>query len=367
MRSASSNALCVKENSLKYNLEKAAFAVISGAAFLYLIVKVASMPFILDEATTFVEFVQTGDLLPTESRWTTNNHLLNTGLMWVFYQLFGDDEFVLRLPNLLAFLLYSLATFNLMRRLKSVSLKLLFAVGMVSPMFFLDFFAMARGYGLSFAFLLWACVNWLRAQESKRAYFGAEISFFLAIMANLSIIYLWPAFWLLSAWRDFRLQKVPVKQIVLWRLFSILLIVPHVVYALVLNANFTFDLGTGISIYQSIYSHLLTLFSKEVFSAMSLLAVVVFISFVAFIARQIKPTTELLLFTGMLVVSICVYLLLYVIIDAPLPISRVSLHLFLIWFPGLIFFGRYATGSCQTSRLIGAVFFGGVYVAGFCR
>ncbi len=70
------------------------------------------------------------------------------------FKVFGDSEFALRLPNLLAFLLFALAIYRLAGRLKSTLLKILLVLGLLAPMYILDFFAMARGFGLSFAFLL---------------------------------------------------------------------------------------------------------------------------------------------------------------------------------------------------------------------
>lgn len=81
-----------------------------------------------------------------------NDHWLNTFFMRVCNLTLGSSEWSLRLPNVLSFLLYSAAVFGLIRNLKS---RLLFyssaAVLLFQPAF-LEFFSLARGYGMGVAF-----------------------------------------------------------------------------------------------------------------------------------------------------------------------------------------------------------------------
>jgi hypothetical protein len=318
----------------RYNL---AFALSIAAVYLYLISKAALMPFVLDEATTFVEFVQTGHIWPGDSRFTTNNHFLNTGLAWVFYKLFGASEFVLRLPNLLAFAGYGWALFSLSKHLKSGPLKIIFVVGMLSSLYIIDFFAMARGYGLSYAFLLMAFAFWLNAAAGKSTYWYAEIALFLAVLANLSIIYVWPAFWLMSFFRDVKWLNFSLKKAIRLRFFSLLLMAPHMAYAVLLNQNFTFDLGTDISILESFNSHISTIYFANKILAFSCLGALAVIFALLFSGRKFNFTNAGLLFVGSMAITIGLYLFLFVAVDAPLPIGRVSLHLFLLWFPAAVF------------------------------
>ncbi len=86
---------------------------------------------------------------------TANNHFLNTVFMHITNALWGNSEFSLRLPNALAFLLY---LFFSLRLLRAASQKwLLFCLGfslLLFNTFVLDFFSLARGYGLSLSFAL---------------------------------------------------------------------------------------------------------------------------------------------------------------------------------------------------------------------
>ncbi len=347
MKSALSKELFARVAKFEFTRINIAFALLIAAVYVYLIIKAVHMPFVLDEATTFVEFVQTGHIWPGDSRFTTNNHFLNTGLAWVFYKLFGASEFVLRLPNLLAFAGYAWALFSLSKHLKSAALKIVFVVGMLAPLYMIDFFAMARGYGLSYAFLLISFAFWLNAAAGKRTYWYAEIALFLAVLANLSIIYVWPAFWLMSFFRDVKWLNFSLKKAIRLRFFSLLLIVPHMAYAVLLNQNFTFDLGTEISILESFNSHIGTIYFANKILAFSCLAALAVLFALLFSLRKTNFTNASLLFVGSMAITLGLYLFLFVAVDAPLPIGRVSLHLFLLWFPAAVFCADAVLGKLK--------------------
>jgi hypothetical protein len=118
------------------------------AVWVYVIVRTVKVAFTNDEAIsygiihgaqTFVE--------------TANNQWLNTQLMRVSQYLFGQSELALRLPNAAAFCIYGVATIVLLSQAKRLEAKVLgFSLMVINP-FLIEFFALARGYGLSLAFL----------------------------------------------------------------------------------------------------------------------------------------------------------------------------------------------------------------------
>lgn len=313
------------------------YGVFATAIFVFLLAKAWLMPFVLDEATTFVEFVQTDLLWPGDSHWTTNNHLLNTALTWVCYHLFGDAPFALRLPNLVAYLVYAWSVYQLAIRLSTGWLRYVFAAGMYGSMFIIEFFAMSRGYGLSFAFLLLAVVLWLKRLNPKKTYWGAEIALFFGMAANMSLLYVWPAFWLLTAWRDVFLLHFSWKKTAARRLISVLIAAPNIYYAYLVNQNFTFDLGEKATIAESYYSHLYTLTHYFTETIGWFLPITLLVFAVAISTKKIDFKTELIFTTALFGITTTVYLALYFLIGAPLPITRVGLHLFLLWFPALLF------------------------------
>ena len=95
-------------------------------------------------------------------------HLLNTRLTSWIIDAGGSSELMLRLPNVLAFLCYVWAAIDLGRLVRPGLTTLQFIV-LATPPFLLDFFGLARGYGLglgamlpaiAFAFRSFRCAQW---------------------------------------------------------------------------------------------------------------------------------------------------------------------------------------------------------------
>jgi hypothetical protein len=117
------------------------------ATWLYVILRAIKVSFVCDEALSFG--IIHGDPLFVD---TPNNQWLNTLLMRVSQSLFGESELALRLPNVAVFGLYAAASVELLSRVRRLQAKLVgFALLVVNP-FLLQFFSLARGYGLSLAF-----------------------------------------------------------------------------------------------------------------------------------------------------------------------------------------------------------------------
>ena len=108
------------------------------------------MSFVFDEVVSFqltkyFEWTSLGD--------HSNNHYLNTALMKLSKALFGNSELALRLPNVLAFILY-LTYAAKIGGLFNKRIRLYFLILLTAMPFLLDFFSLARGYGLCLAFML---------------------------------------------------------------------------------------------------------------------------------------------------------------------------------------------------------------------
>jgi hypothetical protein len=79
----------------------------------YIMVRAALVPITYDEAATFFHYVHHGKFLPGDAHWDANNHILNSALTIVSNRFFGDGEFALRLPNVLAGLLFLFCSLRL--------------------------------------------------------------------------------------------------------------------------------------------------------------------------------------------------------------------------------------------------------------
>ncbi|HMQ46566.1 MAG TPA: hypothetical protein PKA00_03185 [Saprospiraceae bacterium] len=91
----------------------------------------------------------------------TNNHIFNTLMMKLSESLFGFSEFALRLPNILAFAAYYCGVLFLLRDNKAHWKAIGFVLLLANP-YLIDFFGLARGYGLSIALLLWSLYHFLK-------------------------------------------------------------------------------------------------------------------------------------------------------------------------------------------------------------
>jgi len=151
--------------------------------FAYIIWRAYSLSFTHDESLTY-------SIISENSFWkcTTNNHFLNTHLIELCQNIFGKSEFSFRIPNVLAFVLYFMGFFYIMKPVKNLSIVVLgMAIVLLNP-FLMDFFSLARGYGLSFAFMMLSMYFLLRDSFKEVSYRRYLFNFGFSMMwAALSL------------------------------------------------------------------------------------------------------------------------------------------------------------------------------------
>lgn len=126
---------------------------------------------------------------------TANNHQLNTDLMKVMSNISGDSELSLRFPNVLLFIVFLFFSFNLLKHSDNIWIMISGLILMVINPFVLDYFSLARGYGLSIGFMT-ASLYFLLKGNIKIDRFGSFIKDLvfsmifagLAVRSNLSLI-----------------------------------------------------------------------------------------------------------------------------------------------------------------------------------
>ena len=155
--------------------------------FVYIIIRANSLSFTHDEAFSYKFLIGKDD-----PQVTANHHILNTNLMALTKELFGKSELSLRLPNVLAFILYALGYFLITLKTEIKHSWLLFFLYFFNP-FVLDFFSLARGYGLSMGFVsisLYGCIRIANCglNDFIKYVLFALIFGSLALFSNLSII-----------------------------------------------------------------------------------------------------------------------------------------------------------------------------------
>lgn len=129
---------------------------------------------------------------------SANNHILNSLLIKPCVQLFGHQLWVLRLPNILAYLLYMIGSILLSRKLFARPIfQLSLFMLLNTNLYLFDFFCLSRGYGLSNSFELMSILFLLAAFKSpKQTWIGASFLFAaLAVYANFTWINFYLPLW----------------------------------------------------------------------------------------------------------------------------------------------------------------------------
>lgn len=158
--------------------------------FVYLILRAIYVPLLHDEIGTFFYYVQSGNYLPPNAHWDANNHVLNSVLTHFSYALFGQSPLALRLPNVLSFLLFFWAAFNLAGRAKWLVIRWALLCSLVMTTYIFEYQGECRGYGMSLAFLL-AAIEMLVRYSTTFKWVHLVLMcvlLFLATSANLTLL-----------------------------------------------------------------------------------------------------------------------------------------------------------------------------------
>ena len=129
--------------------------------------------------------------LPYSGYVDANNHFLNSFLGGIYIRLFGSDAmWVVRLPNLLAFPIYFWSIYGFRSFFKLKINFYAFLSLFIFSSFLIEYFGMARGYGLSLAFMMLGIQQLMMyVKEPKRSsIIVLTLAWMLAVFANLTLI-----------------------------------------------------------------------------------------------------------------------------------------------------------------------------------
>ncbi|MCB0396899.1 MAG: hypothetical protein KDD36_09610 [Flavobacteriales bacterium] len=175
--------------------------------WIYLFVRAIKVFPTHDEITSMWAYMVVWMPLPYQGYIDANNHFLNSLLGGFFLRLFHSDApLVIRLPNLLAFPLFFWSLYSMRKFFHHRATFYVLLVGLGCSVFPLEFFAMARGYGLSSAFMVFAIYQSMQLHQKQNAVHlvFAVVSWVLAVYASLTLIPFAAAgfVWLgIEAWR----------------------------------------------------------------------------------------------------------------------------------------------------------------------
>jgi hypothetical protein len=157
----------------------------------YLVARAESLSFTHDESLSYLNYVKRPISSVLLSRETdANNHPLNTAAMKLGELLFGPSELALRWSAVLAFVVYAVALFVILRRVERLSIRVLgLVLGLANP-YVLDFFSLARGYGLALAAVAVSVMFTLGYVERPRPLAATAATVFgaIAVLANFATL-----------------------------------------------------------------------------------------------------------------------------------------------------------------------------------
>lgn len=170
---------------------KTPYIILSLTVFIILVLRALYVPITHDEIATFYYYIQPFSFNPLSGAHPdANNHILNSLLSGVVHKYLGYSAFNIRLVNLLSFIPYVIFVYLIGSKLKANYVKWAYYLSMVGGFYFVQFFSLSRGYGLSMGFLMggiFYCLQLYQNSLSKPFVLGA-ICLLLSVYANMSLL-----------------------------------------------------------------------------------------------------------------------------------------------------------------------------------
>lgn len=163
----------------------AVIAALSSVFISYEVARALGVSITIDEAVTFLIYIKSG-LLSLFNFNEANNHFLNTLLAKIFSTIGGNHDFVLRLPNLLGYVIYLAFAWLLLKRFIRGTMGVLGFVLLNTNPYVLDFFSLCRGYGLSLGFLM-ASLYFFTLFLSRSGERGSEVDRYSSLTRALGM------------------------------------------------------------------------------------------------------------------------------------------------------------------------------------
>jgi hypothetical protein len=325
--------------------------------FVYLLLRSVFVPVLHDEVATFLIYIKTGNFFPKSAWPDANNHFLNSLGAWLMYQIAGNETWSLRFPNVLSSLLYFISVIGISRSLRDHYFRYGFVIVLFMTHGFLEFFAFARGYGMSMAFLmfsLWMIFDCQRKRKISLLILSV-IALIPAITANLTLLPVGGMIfvYIIVLWGK-GITKISIRHNMLFAMSTVLFI-----YLFTFFTRYSFSLkemdllyyGGEVGFFNAVLkTHAKMLFFSEskvvIYTVIALFFVGLILFFVHYFRKGIQATfnPQVTLFPLLLAGSLCVIFFLYFIMDVNYPEDRTSIYLypFLI---GTVFFMADLSGK----------------------
>jgi hypothetical protein len=181
---------------MKRRLQDIILYILAGSFLGYVVLRAVKIGFTHDESFTWHYYIK-GSFLNIfhNNPPNANNHMLLSLLAKIFSGIFGYNQFVLRLPAVLAYVLYLWVAIRFCKRFKNQLLVVSGFVLLNANPYLLDFFALSRGYALAHAFMFLGIYLTLRFVETGRTKYVwyAMTAASLAVLSISTMIYFFAA------------------------------------------------------------------------------------------------------------------------------------------------------------------------------
>jgi hypothetical protein len=157
----------------------------------YLFLRANTVDLIHDEIVSKWVYMLQWNFLPYEGYIDANNHFTNSFIGGLCYRIFNSHSMgIIRLGNVLTFPVYFFSVYSFSHLFKFKGAFYLLVASLLCSAFLIEYFALARGYGLSLAFLLLACsqtILYLKLKSNFRLWVIA-FAWLLAVYSNLTLV-----------------------------------------------------------------------------------------------------------------------------------------------------------------------------------
>ena len=164
--------------------------ILFGLLTTYLLLRAFFVEPIHDEIATFFYYIESGIYWGPDLMLDANNHILNSFIGHWIYLIFGDNLFLIRLPNVIAFGFYFWGIYRFIQPIYSSIHKGLILLGTTCIPFILEYFAYTRGYGISLGLFVFS-LSYIRDFATNRnikSVYWSSLLVCLAVYANLTFL-----------------------------------------------------------------------------------------------------------------------------------------------------------------------------------
>lgn len=173
---------------------KSTYFLIGIFAFFYVFIRAFMIGITYDEVWTINEFVSQKFIdIINYTPCDANNHIVNTILIKLFFSFGNKSLFIARLPNVLAFIMYLIYGYKITYRYLPPFIGIVcFLLLLLNP-FLLDFFSIARGYGLSLGFLMasvYYTFHYINNGTTANVWKATGLAA-IAVLCNFSLLNYW--------------------------------------------------------------------------------------------------------------------------------------------------------------------------------